>query len=128
MKDITHILCIWSKPAAGRVKLDVDGSVGQGHSGFGGIIWDEMGSNVLAYTGYNTNDSVVYQELLAIKEGLQACKMMNYAQVEVASDSLRVVQAIKRMEEPLWFCMNVLESIFHLVPAFDYVESIFHLV
>ncbi|KAF9626167.1 hypothetical protein IFM89_031294 [Coptis chinensis] len=77
------------------MEFNTDGSVGQGQAGIGGAIRDELGEVVMAFTGVNSNTSVIYQELLAIKEGLNACILLQYSRVNVESDSMRAIQAIK---------------------------------
>ncbi|XP_073119950.1 uncharacterized protein [Henckelia pumila] len=84
------------------LRLEVDAAVNEDKDrcGIGGVVRNEEGNIVLAF-GRQTKkpQSVLYEELLAIKEGLKLSSERNVDVKIVCSDSLLAVQAVINPEE-----------------------------
>ncbi|KAF9606511.1 hypothetical protein IFM89_025859 [Coptis chinensis] len=96
------IPCYWIKPDEGIAKLDADGAVNNRGAGFGGIIHDSNGDMIAAYIGSSLHNSILFQELTSIHQGLSTCLRIGISKVLVASDYLRAIHAITKIEEPPW--------------------------
>ena len=62
----------WFRPPSGYSKLNVEGSVREGKSMYGGILRNDQGQWVWGFTGFCGHASPLQAELVAIKEGLSA--------------------------------------------------------
>lgn len=92
----------WIPPEVGKFKLNTDASFKNGSDYFsvGLVLRDHFGSfvagSVMSLKGATT---VLEAEVCAIKEGLLWLVSMSYQDVEVESDSLLAVQAIKQSHD-----------------------------
>lgn len=62
----------WFRPPPGYVKLNVDDSARDGSATYGGLLRDEKGHWGWGFTGSCGCNSILYAELMAMKEGLIA--------------------------------------------------------
>ncbi|KAF9615558.1 hypothetical protein IFM89_024414 [Coptis chinensis] len=103
-------------------KLNTDGGVNGRGSRSGGIIRNNNGDTIVAYVGSSLNNFVIFQELYAIHQCLLMCLQLNTLKVTVASDSLRAIQAINKIEAPPWQMVDMVVSIQKLSLNFVFVE------
>ncbi|KAF9612921.1 hypothetical protein IFM89_004337 [Coptis chinensis] len=89
MKGRTLTNCTWMKPDGDVLKLNLDGSVTNDNTGFGGTLRDSNGEVRLAYTGSNGPRSVLFQELQGTTAPLlllpQSTTTLQHAKVEMAT-------------------------------------------
>ncbi|XP_073017958.1 uncharacterized protein [Primulina eburnea] len=97
---------VWKPPASCALKLNVDVAVNEVRHqfGIGGVIRDNQGRLLLAF-GKQINQpiSVVYGELLAIREGIILLYDRGFSDVQVATDSQLAVQAVTTNQEDLGY-------------------------
>ncbi|KAF5200327.1 hypothetical protein FRX31_010084 [Thalictrum thalictroides] len=65
---------------------------------------------------------VFQQELNAVHQGLLLARKLSVRQIEVASDSLRVIKVVNRIEAPPWDYQNQLHEIWDLVSGFQHIR------
>ncbi|KAF5187308.1 Ribonuclease h domain [Thalictrum thalictroides] len=116
----SYIYYTWTRPDTGIVKLNCDGAVNEKGNGFGGIMRDCMGEVSVAYMGRDTTASVFQQELNAVHRCLQLAAMEGISKIEVASDSLRVVKAINKLEAPPWQFQNQLREVWEIAESMEH--------
>lgn len=88
----------WKAPGMGSFKLNTDAAIKLGDDTFsiGLVLRDHQGEFVGGKVKCTMKvSSVLEAEVLAIKDGLQCLLSLPYANVEVETDSLMAVQAIK---------------------------------
>lgn len=73
IQNITTISVTWIKPPALKVKLNSDGSCLNGHCGGGGIIRDQQGNFIVAYSISLGNGTSNTAEAEAMLFGLKWC-------------------------------------------------------
>ncbi|KAF5180337.1 hypothetical protein FRX31_030076, partial [Thalictrum thalictroides] len=66
--------------------------------------------------------SVLFKELQAIAIGLASAEDLRLQKVKIGSDSLRAVKAINKLEEPPWYCRDLVAEIQWRVHKFTSVE------
>ncbi|KAF5194529.1 hypothetical protein FRX31_015884 [Thalictrum thalictroides] len=88
-------------------------------SGFGGILRDNEGEVLCAFTGSDSSSFVFQQKLLAVLRGIQLAQKLGVKRIEIASDSLRVIRTINQQEESPWDCMDQIMEISELADRFD---------
>uniref|UniRef100_A0A803PSJ2 RNase H type-1 domain-containing protein n=1 Tax=Cannabis sativa TaxID=3483 RepID=A0A803PSJ2_CANSA len=89
---------LWTKPANNYIKINIDAALfhHEDSYGFGIVARDDLGKLIEARTCYKAgNYSAEVVEELGIKEALSWIKSNNWQKVEVETDSLLVVQAIR---------------------------------
>uniref|UniRef100_A0A803Q5E7 procollagen-proline 4-dioxygenase n=1 Tax=Cannabis sativa TaxID=3483 RepID=A0A803Q5E7_CANSA len=89
---------LWTKPANNYIKINIDAALfhHENFYGFGIVVRDDLGKLIEAKTCYKAgNYSAEVVEALGIKEALSWIKSNNWQKVEVETDSLLVVQAIR---------------------------------
>ncbi|KAH0690823.1 hypothetical protein KY289_018181 [Solanum tuberosum] len=92
----------WIKPPPLRVKLNSDGSCSNGQSGGGGIIRDQKGDFIFAYSIPLGNGTSNTAEAEALLYGLQWCASKGIEMAIGETDSLLFIQNCKkRVETPL---------------------------
>ncbi|KAG8491899.1 hypothetical protein CXB51_015173 [Gossypium anomalum] len=91
--------CKWKKPEIGCVKLNTDGSVDAGNSGFGGLLRDYKGEPLCAFVCKAPQGDTFLVELWPIWRGLVLASGLGIKVIWVESDSKSVVKTINR-EQP----------------------------
>ncbi|MBA0567710.1 hypothetical protein Golob_005255 [Gossypium lobatum] len=91
--------CKWKKPEIGCVKLNTDGSVDAGNSGFGGLLRDYKGEPLCAFVCKAPQGDTFFVELWGIWRGLVLASGLGIKVIWVESDSMSVVKTINR-EQP----------------------------
>ncbi|XP_074341830.1 uncharacterized protein LOC141679223 [Apium graveolens] len=110
----------WKPPATGSFKLNTDASfkVGEGSFSIGLLLRDHQGKFIVGKVQRLVMvSSVLEAEVIAIREGLHWLASLPYQNVEVESDSLLAVQAIKRPHD------NILEVGFALDECQAMIQS-----
>ncbi|XP_057250760.1 uncharacterized protein LOC130591453 [Beta vulgaris subsp. vulgaris] len=113
----------WAKPSAGTVKLNIDaGQIGVGGCGLGAVFRDEKG-DVLAAGAFQFE--VAWEprvaEAKAIYHGLKLAKELGYRHLEVESDSLLAIQALRKGRGGSSEFHLIIDDILDLVVCFDFV-------
>jgi ribonuclease HI len=85
----------WLPPPSGIVKLNTDGSARDGLSSGAGVIRDDAGSVLRAFSSFYGEGTNTEAETRALQEGLQMCSEMGLTAVLVESDSEYVVRCIQ---------------------------------
>ncbi|XP_041001580.1 uncharacterized protein LOC121247270 [Juglans microcarpa x Juglans regia] len=116
-------LVAWQKPAQGWLKLNTDGSSlgNPGSSGVGGIIRNDRGHMVHAFNSYIGFGSSNRTGLLAILQGLKACKDLRINFVEIELDSQVVILWWNRRRCGVWYLEDFWEDTLALM---DYIVCI----
>nr|XP_009765572.1 PREDICTED: uncharacterized protein LOC104217121 [Nicotiana sylvestris] len=80
---------IWEKPPTGRVKINTDGSFRKesGKAGLGGIVRDDKGDLIIAFSLTIRGSSNNCTEVMAAKLGLQWCLQQGYNNLYLEVDS-----------------------------------------
>ncbi|KAB2076327.1 hypothetical protein ERO13_A06G031000v2 [Gossypium hirsutum] len=91
--------CKWKKPEIGCVKLNTDGSVDAGNSGFGGLLRDYRGEPLCAFVCKAPQGDTFLVELWPIWRGLVLASGLGVKVIWVESDSKSVVKTINQ-EQP----------------------------
>lgn len=89
------IRCAYEHPLEGVMKLNCDKSKGTNRAGYGGLVRDERGETILAYTGGNKVRTVLEQENTAIMEGMMMC-VEKGDRLQVCSDSQLAIDILNR--------------------------------
>ncbi|GAU43217.1 hypothetical protein TSUD_301040 [Trifolium subterraneum] len=92
----------WSRPAAGIMCLNVDGSLlsSKNSAGYGGLLRDNHGDFIWGYYGVAAAQNILYAEIMAIYQGLKLCWENGYRKVLCCSDSLLAVNLIRQGGTP----------------------------
>ncbi|KAF9594811.1 hypothetical protein IFM89_034794 [Coptis chinensis] len=118
------IQCIWKKPEEGIAKLNPDGAMSESGCGIGGTIRDSNGEVLLIFTSFGGIRSVLFKELKAILCGLKGSLKIQISRIQVASDSIRVLNILKGKESPPWQCVEVTTTIKKLLREFVSVSFV----
>ncbi|XP_048504578.2 uncharacterized protein LOC109135629 [Beta vulgaris subsp. vulgaris] len=113
----------WAKPIDGTVKLNIDaGQIGVGGCGLGAVFRDEKG-DVLAAGAFQFE--VPWEprvaEAKAIYHGLKLAKELGYRHLEVESDSLLAIQALRKGRGGSSEFHLIIDDILDLVVCFDFL-------
>lgn len=111
-----------SMPSPGRFKLNVNGSsIGNpGKSGGGGVLRDDIGKLVFAfskYFGYCSNNVV---ELRVVLERLSLCKQLGFSKIDIECDSLVVANWIVDKKCIVWYLWDFWDKLVVLLEEFDF--------
>ncbi|KAK0580059.1 hypothetical protein LWI29_035797 [Acer saccharum] len=103
----------WTKPPAGWIKLNCDGSCrgNPGNSGGGGVIRDCHGMAIAAFSSFFGNGTNNSAELKAILEGIRLCKRLLHFNVIIESDSRIVVDWLRKGRCSLWYLWDFWEDL-----------------
>ncbi|KAE8689860.1 E3 ubiquitin-protein ligase UPL1-like isoform X1 [Hibiscus syriacus] len=88
--------CIWKKPESGCIKLNTDGSIVRGYSGFGGLLRDHQGKPLCGFVTRSFQDNIFLVELLAVWRGIMLALDLGVSVIWIESDSLSVVKTLNR--------------------------------
>ncbi|KAG6702808.1 hypothetical protein I3842_07G054300 [Carya illinoinensis] len=115
----------WTRPRQGWVKLNIDGSsLGNlGHSGAGGVIRDDNGRLIVAYSvslGHGTNNFAEFQSLL---EGVRRCHTLGFSRVQIETDSQLLVNWITKDACPNWYLEDFWEELHAFRTCMDYTVT-----
>ncbi|XP_009774155.1 uncharacterized protein LOC107768948 [Nicotiana tabacum] len=101
----------WQKPHVGWVKLNVDGcSKGNpSPAGGGGLIRDHHGILIEAFAEFYRDCSCNIAEAKAMMRGIKMCISKGFTNVIVESDSLILLNLIKRIRNPPWRFTDTIE-------------------
>lgn len=117
--------CKWDKPSPGWFKLNIDGSAKDDESAGGGIIRDEDGVIVAAFSHFYGAGSNNMAEFIALKDGMMLCNSLNISLVLIESDSLLVVTALRMARIENWRFNYVLRDCLVLYsPSFEIVHGV----
>ncbi|TXG59223.1 hypothetical protein EZV62_013796 [Acer yangbiense] len=103
----------WTKPPAGWIKLNCDGSCrgNPGNSGGGGVIRDCHGMAIAAFSSFFGNGMNNSAELKAIMEGIRLCKRLLHFNMINESDSRIVVDWLRKGRCSLWYLWDFWEDL-----------------
>ncbi|XP_060212308.1 uncharacterized protein LOC132639948 [Lycium barbarum] len=120
---IVSVAVYWLKPDFGWVKLNVDGcSKGNpGSSGGGGIIRDHNGSVICAFAEYYGDCSNNLAEAKAMLRGIILCINSGFTNVIVESDSMIILNLIKRIKKPPWQLNHIIEQVMDLIKNDNFI-------
>ncbi|XVE95562.1 hypothetical protein REPUB_Repub02eG0108700 [Reevesia pubescens] len=107
----------WTKPPTHYVKMNVDGSV-KGSSSIaaaGGVLRDEFGSFICAFSYKIGNSSILNAELWAILIGLQTSWEKGFRNIHLESDSLSAVQKLSHQT-------NTFDPNLHIIKAIKVMQ------
>ncbi|XP_035545131.1 receptor-like protein 7 [Juglans regia] len=115
----------WHQPPQGWVKLNTDGSSfgNPGTSGVGGVIRDEDGRLLLAYSvplGLGTNNFAEFSSLL---EGVRRCHALGFYRVQIETDSQLVVNWIVKNKCPIWYLEDFWEDLQEHLNSLEYTVT-----
>ncbi|KAH1057667.1 hypothetical protein J1N35_035732 [Gossypium stocksii] len=111
--------CKWKKPEIGCVKLNTDGSVDAGNSGFGGLLRDYKGEPLCAFVCKAPQGDTFLVELWAIWRGLVLASGLGIKVIWVESDSKSVVKTINREQPYGPKSIQCLRQIWKLLTKFE---------
>ncbi|PIA60058.1 hypothetical protein AQUCO_00400735v1 [Aquilegia coerulea] len=120
-ETVQPISCSWIPPKQGFVKLNTDGSLKKTRAGYGGLLRSNEGRVIECFTAQCKCKSVLELELLAIQKGIELSIKEGYAQLEVASDSLKAIQIIKKKARCPAHCRNTVQEIWDAQNHFEEV-------
>ncbi|XP_074282571.1 uncharacterized protein LOC141607113 [Silene latifolia] len=90
----------WKPATRGFVKINVDAGVKEGEEVRTGVVYRDEGGRVL--WGLSHNHGVYWEahvaEAVAVMDGLEEVRRRGHQQVEVESDCLQVMEALRRKE------------------------------
>ncbi|XP_065617460.1 uncharacterized protein LOC136062392 [Quercus suber] len=112
---VTHVR--WSKPNAGWMKLNTDGS-SLGNPGLargGGLIRNEEGRRVAGFARKIGITSSFLAGLWALRDGLSLCVSRGFAAVEVELDAKSIVDAISNPEYSNILASSLMDDCRHMV-------------
>ncbi|CAI0415399.1 unnamed protein product [Linum tenue] len=117
----------WTKPRAGWVKLNVDGSkrFDPPSSAIGGVLRDSSGEWIVGFSNYVGQASVLEAELQALRDGLNLTWSLGFRKVEVNSDSQTVVHLLKAAEFHFHPLVTILDDCYSLINR-DWDISLHH--
>ncbi|KAK0606889.1 hypothetical protein LWI29_005714 [Acer saccharum] len=115
----------WSRPLAGWIKLNCDGSCrgNPGNTAGGGIIRDSNGMVKGAFSthyGDGTNDGA---DLKAIVDGIRLCKKLHLVNIIIESDSKIVVDWICKGRCTLWYLWDFWEDLCRELRGLNYMVA-----
>lgn len=94
--------CQWQRPTTGYHKLNADGSARDGVITGGGVVRDEQGKFIAAFSSFYGNGTNNESEFLALKVGVELCKSLKLSNVVIECDSQMVVDAIRNGKVGHW--------------------------
>ncbi|XP_042969187.1 uncharacterized protein LOC122301897 [Carya illinoinensis] len=100
----------WIKPIQERFKLKTNGSSNPGNSGAGGLLRDDAGNMVFAFSvdlGAGSNNAA---ELRAIIYGLKICQEQRINRVELETNSQLVIKWISGAKCRVWYLEDFWEE------------------
>ncbi|XP_015064939.1 uncharacterized protein LOC107010215 [Solanum pennellii] len=114
----------WKSPTAGKYKLNTDGSAlsDSGKIGGGGILRDQQGKLIYAFSvplGSGTNNMA---ELKAALYGLDWCEQHGYKCIELEVDSELLCKWIKKILSIPWRCQQLIQDIMHIVSKLEFFQ------
>ncbi|XP_021753633.1 uncharacterized protein LOC110719026 [Chenopodium quinoa] len=114
---------VWSKPAVGFLKVNVDnGFVGELACGLGAVVRDEVGIVVaVGVQQIKASWEVRIAEAKAIEWGLRVAAGLGVRDLVVESDCLQVIQALKNKTADLSELSLIIDDILLLCSSFDNV-------
>ncbi|XP_021747921.1 uncharacterized protein LOC110713786 [Chenopodium quinoa] len=114
----------WKPPSAGRLKLNVDGGVREGLGSSVGVVLRDANGVVVLAASWMFEDrwepSIV--EAKAILLGVQAAADFGARNIEVESDCLGVLNAIKAQVRGDSSLHLIFDDIYHEIRSFDFVS------
>ncbi|KAF5454807.1 hypothetical protein F2P56_024444, partial [Juglans regia] len=112
----------WNRPSAGWVKLNTDGSSlgNPGASGIGGIIRNNHGNLIHAFSSFIGIGSNNRAELLALLHGIQVCKSLSLNYVHIELDSMNVISWWKSKRCGVWYLEDFWEELIDIMDSMTY--------
>lgn len=115
----------WCKPWEGWVKLNVDGACrgNPGSCGGGGVIRDDKGRFLAAFStkfGFGTNNEA---ELRALNCGLVLCKELGFQNIVIESDSMLVVNWLREKECTMWYLWDFWDEVMQGLNGIQYMVT-----
>ncbi|PKU83698.1 Putative ribonuclease H protein [Dendrobium catenatum] len=114
---------IWKKPRIHYIKVNTDGSVSKDYSGCGGILRNDKGNLVVAFSSPLSNCSVLFAELMAIFKALQICSSSGYFKIWIEVDAMLVINSIFSYQNDNFDTFYVLKDIKKMLSHLDYKFS-----
>ncbi|KAF6142437.1 hypothetical protein GIB67_000357, partial [Kingdonia uniflora] len=90
----------WTPPQGGTIKINTDGSVIGDRGGYGGIAIDSRSQCLFSYSGKGDAHPVTYQEMFAIKRGLELGLERGVEKVICETDSMQMLAYIRDNKTP----------------------------
>ncbi|OIT30843.1 putative ribonuclease h protein, partial [Nicotiana attenuata] len=123
IQQISSITVRWLRPPAQIVKLNSDGSCTNGQCGGGGIIRNQKGKFIMAYSiplGEGTSN---YAEAEALLFELKWCADRDLKMAIGESDSLLIVKCVKREWKPPWNISKQIKEIQKMIEDHSFREA-----
>lgn len=92
----------WIPPDGNTFKLNVDGSRRTTQTAGGGLLRDQNGNAIFAFSSFYGDQSTIQSELQAIMEGLQICRQRGIHNLIIESDSMLAVNMITAKMKDAW--------------------------
>ncbi|KAF5202904.1 hypothetical protein FRX31_007511 [Thalictrum thalictroides] len=92
----------WEPPPQGWISLNTDGALGQQGAGYAGILRNEKGQVLNAYTAGHKSNSVLFLEMIAVERGLELAEHMGLRRIMVQTDSMQVARILNGLTYPTW--------------------------
>lgn len=115
----------WIPPPVNQLRLEVDAAYNENSNCYaiGRVIRDHDGNIQIAFgRKISKPQSVIYSELLAIREGIHVVRERDLVIHEIVSDSLLAVQAVTAHEEDLSYTGVLAADIKELLDNFNHVR------
>ncbi|KAF5470444.1 hypothetical protein F2P56_010958 [Juglans regia] len=112
----------WNRPSTGWVKLKTDGSSlgNPGASRIGGIIRNNHGKLIHAFSSFIGIGSNNRAELLSLLHGLQVCKSLSLNFVHIELDYMKVISWWKSKRCGVWYLEDFWEEIIDIIDSMTY--------
>ncbi|KAL0345186.1 UNVERIFIED_CONTAM: hypothetical protein Sradi_4349900 [Sesamum radiatum] len=126
-KRTFSILCNWQPPPTEWFKLNIDGSSlgNPGKSGYGGIIRDEAGNIIVAFSGYIGNATNNVAECWALRNGLDVARKYNCRNIIIETDSKTLLHLLRREDSAPKVLIPLLRDSRKLLQEFGSVKATF---
>lgn len=113
------IWCKWEGPEIDEITINTDGSFGENHHGYGGVLRDCIGKPILCFNGREGGGAVLEQELRAAEAGTGIAISQKFQKVLVASDSLQTINILKGSTREPWQLRNMVQRIRNNCNSFE---------
>ncbi|KAF5202660.1 hypothetical protein FRX31_007753 [Thalictrum thalictroides] len=115
------VIVYWSRPPTGYVVLNSDGSSIDGEAAGGGVIRNSEGGLINNYFSFYGRGSNNLAESCALLDGLQLCISLGFNSIEVQSDSLLVINWLKKKIGVPWNLKHIWLTIHQISSPIDMI-------
>lgn len=111
--------------------MNIDGLAKQGVTTGGGVLRNDKGNFMGAFSNFYGDGTNTWAELCALRDGLMFCLALEITPLIVESDSLVVVQAVRvgvignwRLEYPFRDCMKLISSSVQIIHGYRQINHV----